>query len=322
MDDNTLNKNIIEIPGIKKLDSEKSIYHYTNCRALMNIIKENEFWVTHAASLNDSLEISYIKKIIYDVCCEFLDRKELSKELYEQIIRGCEYYENDRDLFIISFSTNPDSLTLWSEFSNFNGYNIEFDITDFREKLLNSSKIVDSLYDLLEGNVVYKYTEQKECIKKIFQEVLDTANKIQEKSNYSTIDWYDLCNSRVEPADKYNAINGFFETLSMALIFYSPFFKDENFKSEEEYRFVLRYIKNKKNEFSSEINFRDRNEIIIPYIKLPLSKNNDKLKIKSILVGAKNNCDLAITGTKYFLKENGYSCDKIDVKKSDITLRY
>lgn len=312
-----------KIPGINYLSNQKSIYHYTNCGALKNIIEKNEFWVTHASFLNDSSEVLYIKKIIKDMCYDLSESEEFSNELYERIIDEYEVYENSRELFIISFSTNPDSLTLWSEFSNFNGYNMEFNIMDFRKYLKTSDKIRESSYDFIEGKVLYEYKKQKALIKGLFDECFNSANEIQRKYNHSTINLNELCSSSVNPPNKTNAIQEFFLSFSIRLVFYSPFLKSSNFKDEEEYRFVFKYNNGeKRTEFPEEINFREREGIIIPYIKLQLSKNKDKLPVKSILVGAKNNCDLAVTGTKYFLKQNGYSCEDVDVKRSYITLRY
>jgi hypothetical protein len=48
-----------------------------------------------------------------------------AKKLYEIMEKHKEDHNWFSKIFVLSFSTNSDSLTLWSEFSNFYGYYIE-----------------------------------------------------------------------------------------------------------------------------------------------------------------------------------------------------
>lgn len=233
--------------------------------------------------------------------------------------------------FALSFSTNNDSLILWSEFSNFYGYNVEYNIKEFREHLLASSKVKSCMYEVLEGKVIYDYLQQKDIIKKCFKNVLSDINRVQKVDNLSKITLNDLCPTSSLVTDKSQGIDRFYESFVSKLIFYPPFFKSPKFKNEEEYRFIFKFNRhgcNEEKEYDDELNFREKDGVIIPYIKLPLGtikiKNIDKkIKIKHIVVGAKNNSDLAIKGTKFFLEHNGYKDESNNIlRKSEITLRY
>lgn len=53
-----LNKNIIS--------STPVVYHYTNFKALSNIVKNKQLWLTDYARLNDPTEIIYSNNLIED----------------------------------------------------------------------------------------------------------------------------------------------------------------------------------------------------------------------------------------------------------------
>lgn len=335
------------IPGIESLNNKESIYHYTTAQALKNIIVNDEFWITHAFFLNDYSEMIYIEKIIKSVCKELVDEDTtvveadtLKDNLCEEIM---DKYRDFSDLnyktFALSFSTNDDSLTLWSEFSNFHGYNIEYNIKEFREYLKKSIKVSLGVYEVYEGKIIYNYEQQKTLIKELFKLEFENANAIQ-KDKLSKITLEDLCATSFDIPEKINTVEHFYKMFVSKLLFYAAFFKGDKFKNEEEYRFILKFKGNiEKYKFKElnlpeeyngdclyekELNFREKDGIIVPYITLQLPTiEGKKLPIKHIVIGAKNNCDLAIEGTKFLLKHNGHEeCSNNTLRKSEITLRY
>ena len=60
-------------------------------------------------------------------------------------------------------------------------------------------------------------------------------------------------------------------------------------------------------------------QIFLPYIMVELETEQQELPLQSVMVGAKNNSDIAVRGMKYFLKTQGLD---IPVLLSDIPLRY
>lgn len=62
--------------------------------------------------------------------------------------------------------------------------------------------------------------------------------------------------------------------------------------------------------------FRVKDEVLIPFVK---KKFEPEISLESILVGPKNNSDLAVKGLKYFFRNKKMN---INISKSEIPLRY
>lgn len=97
------------------------------------------------------------------------------------------------------------------------------------------------------------------------------------------------------------------------------FFKKECFSGENEYRFV--FICDHDEVLSSYIEiepqyFRIKDNVLIPFVKKKLSSLDS---VNSILIGPKNNSDIAEKGVKHFLR---YHKIKAKVEKSEMPLRY
>ena len=65
--------------------------------------------------------------------------------------------------------------------------------------------------------------------------------------------------------------------------------------------------------------FRLLDQIFLPYIMVEFDRGQKELPLESVMVGAKNNSDIAVRGMKYFLQSQGM---EIPVLLSDIPLRY
>ena len=66
-------------------------------------------------------------------------------------------------------------------------------------------------------------------------------------------------------------------------------------------------------------NFRLLDQIFLPYIMVEFEGGKENVPLESVMVGAKNNSDIAVRGMRYFLKTQGLD---IPVLLSDIPLRY
>ena len=149
------------------LEDGKRLYHYTSAAGLQGICG-GEFWVTERSFLNDIMEFQVATQIF----CEVIDRhmanktraEKLKKKVCDEIDRlntpgmlGEEVaYSGD---YVISFSLDNDSILMWSEYSDFYGYCMEFD----GEELIETFQSNDS-YSFLHGQVVYDHDEQVKFI--------------------------------------------------------------------------------------------------------------------------------------------------------------
>jgi len=103
---------------------------------------------------------------------------------------------------------------------------------------------------------------------------------------------------------------------------YSPFFKHECFKSEDEIRLV--YFDDKENpSLKSNLKYRtSSNGMIVPYFSSQdlLSANKSiKLPISRVIIGPVAKQDCIIESVKYFLANNGYL--DVKVEASNIPFR-
>lgn len=284
---------------VHRLPPEGSLYHYTTGAALVNIVSTNEFWVTHANFLNDYAEVNYIEDVAREAIEALAATPEVARQLTGALIAQFDRLRQGfHQMYLLSFSTQYDSLTLWSEFSGGVGYFIEFGAQDFRSHI----RVDDpSFRYYTEGAVVYNRAEQVSTIK---DEVL--------------IPWLD--GSPLKTSADVEELRPLLPALAMSIYEYAPFFKDATFADENEYRFVF-YYRERAGAGDVPCSFRSRDENVIPFVRISLRHaDGAKVPIRRIVAGPKNKSDLAITGTRYLLECNGYPNTEVD--KSAVTLRY
>ena len=106
---------------------------------------------------------------------------------------------------------------------------------------------------------------------------------------------------------------------SIICLLYNMFFKRECFAGEKEYRFIFSCIHDGglcREEDREKQYFRIKNQVYIPFVKQRLSSLDS---LESVMVGPKNESDIAVKGLEYFFRN-----EKLDVKvkKSVVPLRY
>ena len=293
---------------IPTLEDNESVYHYTSAEALMGICKK-EFWVTESHFLNDSTEFQLGTEIVLDVLKDAIKDEGLAEVLEELVPPKVK----DSDVmlhltkeytysgfYVISFCLDSDSALMWSQYSNYIGYCMKFDfcelITSFNAK------------NIYHGKVLYTREDQRACVEKMMNIALDRRSnilKIPYKNNEGKYDEQQLIE--------------FIDGIVYICLYYNMFFKNECFAGENEYRIIFPMMHdNDETEIveQTEQYFRVKNETLIPYIKAPMN-NLDSLK--AVLIGPKNNSDIAEKGLKCFFRNQKMN---IEIQKSKIPLRY
>jgi hypothetical protein len=306
--------------NIEQTDKEH-LFHYTSTNALLSILKNKQLWVTRSDFLNDSQEIKYMSNVLEQVIKELESKhSEYSNRmdgkgsflsiLIEQLGKVANGISNDIEdvaqIYILSLSENKDSLTLFSNYSNFEGYNIGFK-TDELINLFESrnTKKNNSIQLLCRGKVNYNVENQVEII---LNEILDVYNTLFQKlvsKGYRTID--EIIFKDIMQQTIYRIL--------VSIKMYALIFKHPAFCHEEEYRmvFFVDSVHQQKN-----VKYRANNSIIIPYVELQLGNN---VPVSSITIGPKNNIDVAMKSIECFLEHLNYK-QPINVDKSIIPLRY
>jgi hypothetical protein len=107
------------------------LFHYTNAIALHNILDEELLWVTRSDFLNDYLESNYINLILEETISRVIVDFP-STELFFQLLRKDRTIKKQLKFkhYILLLSENWDSLALWSNYSNHDGYNIGFKVAE------------------------------------------------------------------------------------------------------------------------------------------------------------------------------------------------
>ncbi len=302
-------------------ESSDKLYHYTNINALKGIVENRELWVTEAGFLNDASETKYVLKYFKSIL-ENIYNADFRKDM-ESVYTGLKYYFGEKlseeeslsvnlkeyideslrtklkNAYILSLSKNKDSLTLWGNYCNNEGYNLGFNKDDL---IYNFTRSTQKQYDFpVNGQVIYKNVPKQ---------------NISEDSLYNEIKQY------YDKSKKYKVDNNkMISALIENIVYIGLFIKQECFAHEEEYRVVfIRNEETEKDQFSLgcefQTNFKIKENAFIPYIKVPFN-NND---IKSVMIGPNNNSDIAFDGLNRLLEYNKYKIDKVE--KSDIPLRY
>ncbi len=265
-------------------------YHYTTIKALRGIISNNTLWVSNAMFLNDKSEVKYAVKFIEQ---QIRKNKKIANNVIS-VIEDYIYYivDNSEQIFVLSASSNDDSQLLWSNYSRMDGYCLGFDFSKAWDKMyLRTNDKNSEVYKLNHkkqirvDKVIYDRQEQKEFIK----EPLLAINKFFKKNPDS---------------DLKSFLHYFFHVLMM--------FKDPKFKDEEEYRFVFIIP-----EYEKFVQYYVANGILIPYIEIHFE---NKIPLENIIIGPRNNIDIAEVSINSFLKSKGY--EGVKVTRSDIPLRY
>lgn len=276
---------------IAQMEKGEKLYHYTTIDALISIVSRKELWVTKWDYLNDVDEF----RVALEVCTAVLKEEKIKPE----VIRAVEKCVNEsvhgnrlsNAYYIFSFSCDEDSQLLWSNYSNYDGINLEIDFAKFMENLNRNM--------LWHGLVNYDFESQKECLRKTFYD------------EFIDIDDF----GKIESLNEINRLEGreyemLISHMSVICELYSMFFKRGCFEGENEYRFVFATEKNQ------EISFRSKNRMVIPYIK----KHVESIDfITRITIGPTNQIDITAKGISELLH---YYQRDVDIAKSEIPLRF
>ncbi|NSL04200.1 DUF2971 domain-containing protein [Blautia glucerasea] len=276
---------------IAQMEEGEKIYHYTTIDALISIVSRKELWVTKWDYLNDMDEL----KVALDACVVVLREENIKSEVIQDVEKSINEGIRGNGLtnsyYICSFSCDEDSQLLWSNYSKYDGINLEIDFAKFRENLNHSI--------MWDGLVNYDFESQKECLRKTFY---DEFIDVDDFGNIKSLKEINKLQGR-----EYEML---ISHMSIICELYSMFFKRSCFKGENEYRFVFA-VDNKQ-----EISFRNKSSIVIPYIKKKVESIDF---ITRITIGPTNQIDIATKGIRELLY---YYQRDVEVVKSEIPLRF
>lgn len=299
------------IPVEPKLNTyfQGNLYHYTSLYSLEQILKNKTLRLTKSDFLNDRKEMIHS----LDLLNEIFNNNQweyIHYNLFKKITKIVK--ESISNSFILSLSHNPDSLALWGIYSSFEGYNINFNFSQFYSDIWNGRiyliskenkndvyfQIKDCEFSFFTGDVVYDITTQRDILYKLLMAIDDVYQRFPNKDMYFTKSLDRILN---------------------LMAIYILLFKNPSFQQEEEHRLIITL-----REYSNDlVHYRTSNGVFIPFIEIGFAEN---LPIDSIGIGPKNNMDIAVHGLKMYLSSLDYSLGNkkkpIKISKSRIPLRY
>lgn len=270
------------------------LFHYTDLNGLKGILESQSLWATNLYFLNDKNEAIHGFSC-FENTIKYLDEDIVSKEQKEVLKAALAVCQGElekegntrgKNIYNISFCLDSDKLSQWRGYGVYQGVCIEFD--------------KDELISGLHSKGMY------------FQH-----DKVNYSSETSTVEMNASINSfferiNIKPKDVGDNFAWFISAFTL-INQITPFFKNDGFSEENEYRFIF----TPKNE-KINVNFRVNANGIIPYVSVGMA-DNKKLPIKKIIIGPSSDSNFIMNGIKMLLLSCGYN--NVVVEKSKVPYR-
>lgn len=303
-----MNESLIENElGIKELPLDASVFHYTKAAGLKGII-DGEVWMSENHFLNDKSEFGVATEVMRELLKSKIGESDkcayIIRRLSDEAARLNSYGDVGEKVafaadYVMSLCMDSDSALLWSEFTDFQGYSIEF----------NLGKLLESFPGYCcHGSVIYSRAEQSSLLEQVVIRDYFENDRWAELSDWESIE-------RLEGEN----LESFVFMFGADIAIRNMFFKHECFSGEQEYRIVYSAIHDggrcAPDEHES-VNYRVRDELLIPFIKVEIDPADS---IKSITAGPLNSNSLYLQGVRHLLRSKRI---KVPVRKSVVPLRY
>lgn len=263
------------------------IYHYTNVDSAYSILTNNSFHATDASFLIDAKEIELINDLLNRI--DYTKLNLIEEDFFKYSIENMiKYFFSYNSIFVISFCTEDTHLPMWNSYTDKTGYSLGFKTMKLRDSIKENKSLSD--FSIIDGKIIYDEASQLERVYQIikgFDNILVNAQKV-----------FPVTEDRFD-----KVINDAINILVQKVFLLSIFFKSEDFKFENEYRFA--FISNgKENNAIESVNYKVRNGYFTPYLNVSFPRDT----LFHVLINPKMvNKDLASFGLEQFLKKQGYT---------------
>jgi hypothetical protein len=270
----------------------RPLYHYTTQDGILGIVQKREIWATHHQCLNDQREYLHAKELVRDEISKRLKAATGRKRLVlDSMIAALEPPgHEDVNLYVASFSEQPDSLSQWRAYgASTSGVALGFRCDHFL--LPDGFRVVQC---------IYTKTAQLKIVRAIVSEV--------EKRSTSTAALLNVAPAHLR-----------FTLHALALVL-----KHEAFKEEREWRIISPVLMDKAPAFpiieETKLAFRSGKSVLTPYRRIPLKDDKGNFPLNEVVVGPNPNPKQACRSVQSLLNsEKGL--DSVKVRNSDIPYR-
>lgn len=116
------------------------LYHYTDCKGLLSILKNKELWLSQREFMNDVYEQTYADKILKEAFNNVPNSENKFSTLKNKIVT------DSQKTYLFSLSTEKDLTSQWVYYGKNDGYCLSFNVS----KMLGSfSNFEKNLYKLV-----------------------------------------------------------------------------------------------------------------------------------------------------------------------------
>lgn len=310
------------------------VYHYTSPESFLSIVQGKSVRFSDLRYMNDKSESFFFVKRLLEFCDENKEKHQHFIEVVNELIKGNDYNEIKRleiqDIrykdfpglrmekqrnFIFCTSNDADSLNMWNYYASsgkYTGYNIGFSVPKFLKTFDTDQDGALDSFLIYYGNVLYKKKQQFEAIEELAKAVESFIAKKPDKQS-------------IQRAAI--SVRGYIELRG-------PFFKDESFRSENEFRFLFSIAEKRipHNEDASKKYFGQHNRelqedfcvkngLIVPFIKVSIPERS----ISRITMAPMTEYEIAKSSIKELLNVKGLkgiNDTEIPIYKSKIPIRF
>lgn len=274
------------------------ITHYTSPKGFEGIIESGTLWATRFDFLNDTTERKDAKDL-YDKVVNELSQQDHFYDKFKHIEPCGEYgwtfnknhltsYKaiKNPEVFVISFSKNPDSKSLWNYYvknDKKEGYALTFQKKDF------DFYDHEPGYDIKCFDLLYNEEKKRMIIKKVLQQIKDIYVEDEECLKFARA------------------------SIGRLLFDWQDPFKNHHFKDEEEHRILI--VQDKEN--PKYIVHNNEREFDKPYIEFPFG---EFLKLVTVTRAPLYNDTETQERVEKLLTSKGYK--NVVIKNSEVPLRY
>lgn len=287
----------ITFGAFHRAEEFKHAYHYTSLSGLKGILDSSEFYLTEYHYLNDMEEFEYVDRLLWEVLEEELSASskwDVFKAAVERQLHVCrtQTLKPEESFYVLSFSQQRDNLTLWAEFAS---YGCNFKVNPY------------SIFEgsVLEHSVIYDKEEQLELVRSCIRDSLENFYEyVDVEHPLPLAQLLDVFNVEIMECAA--------ECIVKLVEYYGMLIKNSLYEAEKEFRIVF-------SGKGREIHYRMKENLLIPYIKLPLPKQINWFGNR-VTLAPLNHEEACRNSIRSYLYSQGY--ENVEVCFSDIHLRY
>lgn len=290
------------------------VYHYCDANALLGILDNQKLWYTHAAYLNDTMEIT--KGV--EICQELLSELQAKRRNVPLLEKVKSYLANAEkwQYYICCFSKCKDKLSQWRAYANDgDGFAVGF-------KTHYLSQSADGPFECRLAPVSYNESSLKEGLNAV---VSDFQSQLAELPSDTDQGSLEFCRNNAA------------ERVGGWCIDQSAFHKDAGFVEEEEWRSVrayglegteveqtlinddspgelVRIFQRLQQEFLERLRVRSGRYGLTPYIEVPIQPE----AIAEVVCGPRTAKDLTEASLEILKRKLGF---RFNIARSTATYR-